>query len=191
MSRFLSTLRKMQETGKWTPTLLTEVPKQALGEPDFTDLDGQAPALMLDEPLLPDNRYQAGRRAQIRREQGHTEKPRAIEGYTQIDERVMASSEFAPGAAEQYRKLYIEIVQARRIRALQTLLITSALGGEGKSLSALNLAITCATTGDQHGVLLIDTDLRRPGIHKYLSIHPQVWFSRLLAGRRRILPNLF
>ena len=66
-----------------------------------------------------------------------------------VNERVVTFHTFDPVAAEQYRKLYVEISQAKRTREFQTLLITSALAGEGKSISALNLAITSAAHEDR------------------------------------------
>jgi protein-tyrosine kinase len=182
MSRLLATLRKMHHTGKWTPTLGLEVPDTVLHEPVLPKRNHEAIDRVLAKLALPDSGSEGLERAQAKREKSHTEPLKTIEGDTYIDERVMAFPQFASGAAEQYRKLYIEIVQARRLRELQTLLITSAVAGEGKSLSALNLAITCATTGDQHGVLLIDTDLRRPSIHNYLSIHPKYGLADYLLG---------
>ena len=104
-----------------------------------------------------------------------------------INERVVTFHTFDPVAAEQYRKLYVEISQAKRASKFQTLLITSALAGEGKSISALNLAITSAAHEDQHGVLLIDTDLRHPSLHNYLDIHPRWGLTDYLLGRCRIL----
>ena len=51
MSKLLSTLRKMQDTGKWTPyTRFRRFPRQACDEPDLTELDGQTIELVLDEP---------------------------------------------------------------------------------------------------------------------------------------------
>jgi receptor protein-tyrosine kinase/non-specific protein-tyrosine kinase len=60
--------------------------------------------------------------------------------------------------------------------------MTSALAEEGKSLSALNLAITSAAAGDQDQVLLIDADLRQPSIHQYLGVHPTYGLADYLRG---------
>ena len=182
MSKLLSALRKMQDTGKWLPTLAPEVPEKALDEPDLAELNGQATELVLDELALPNSGYQEVQRVQIRREKRRTENLKAFDKNRPINERVVASHKFDPVAAEQYRKLYIEIAQAKRTSELQTLLITSALAGEGKSISALNLAITSAAHEDQQGVLLIDTDLRNPNLHNYLGIHPKWGLTDYLLG---------
>ena len=182
MSRLLSTLRKMQDTGKWPPTLATEVSEKALDEPDLTELNGQATELVLDELALPDSGSQEVQREQVQREKRRTENLKAFDENRPIHECVLTSHKFDPVAAEQYRKLYVEISQAKRTSELQTLLITSALAAEGKSISALNLAITSAAHEDQHGVLLIDADLRKPALHNYLGIRPECGLTDYLLG---------
>jgi receptor protein-tyrosine kinase/non-specific protein-tyrosine kinase len=62
-----------------------------------------------------------------------------------------------------------------------TLMITSSIPGEGKSITALNLAISLAQEYD-HTVLLIDADLRRPAIHTYLNIQKRKGLADCLAG---------
>jgi len=182
MSKLLSALRKMQDTGKWPPTLVPEVSEQALDEPGRTECDGQATEIVLDELTLPDNGSQERPRVQIRRGKRRTENLNACATNGPIHEHVVASHQFDPVAAEQYRKLYIEIAQVKRTSELQTLLITSALAGEGKSISALNLAITSTAHEDQHGILLIDTDLRKPSLHSYLGIRPECGLTDYLLG---------
>ena len=50
----------------------------------------------------------------------------------------------------------------------KTILITSAIPSEGKSLLAANLAYSCANHGRK--TILIDFDLRRPGLHKFCGV---------------------
>ena len=51
---------------------------------------------------------------------------------------------------------------------------------EGKSFTALNLAVVLAQTGQE--VLLVDSDMRRPTVHKYLGISMNKGLSACLAG---------
>jgi exopolysaccharide/PEP-CTERM locus tyrosine autokinase len=60
------------------------------------------------------------------------------------------------------------------------IMVTSSVGCEGKSLTALNLAITLAQEFD-HTVLLIDADLRKPSIQEYLGMEPGKGLSDYLA----------
>jgi len=76
-------------------------------------------------------------------------------------------------AAEEYKKLRSLVVKLTKGEQFNnTLMVTSTISGEGKTLTALNLAISLAKEYD-HTVLLVDTDLRRPSIHKFLGIKPK------------------
>lgn len=72
-------------------------------------------------------------------------------------------------AVEQYRKLAATLHHAQGSRGLKLILVTSALPGEGKSLTASNLALTLSESY-QRRVLLIDGDLRRPSLHDIFGI---------------------
>jgi non-specific protein-tyrosine kinase len=70
--------------------------------------------------------------------------------------------------AEAYRTLRTNIEFASIEAPVRTLLVTSAVPGEGKSISAANLAIAFAQGGQR--VLLLDADLREPAIHEIFGI---------------------
>lgn len=74
-----------------------------------------------------------------------------------------------PIAVEQYRRLAGTLQDIQRDQGLKTLMITSALPGEGKTLTSANLALTL---GDacRRQVLLIDADLRRPAQHRLFRL---------------------
>lgn len=78
-------------------------------------------------------------------------------------------------------------VNTHLVRALaptlgrRTILVTSALAGDGKTVSALHLARTAASNG--HRVLLIDADLRRRGLSKQQGLGAVEGVSDLLTGR--------
>lgn len=82
---------------------------------------------------------------------------------------ITATGEYGP-AAEQYRKLKSTLVKlAREGKFDKSMMVTSAVGGEGKTLTSLNLAISLAQEFD-HTVLLVEADIRRPSILKYLGM---------------------
>jgi protein-tyrosine kinase len=83
-------------------------------------------------------------------------------------------------AAEQYRSLRSRITQmAQSPRVIQ---ITSPGHHDGKTVTALNLALTMAQEF-QRRVLVIDTDLRRPSVHQLLGLPPGPGLVDLLTGR--------
>jgi capsular exopolysaccharide synthesis family protein len=71
-------------------------------------------------------------------------------------------------AAEAYRTLRTNIGFASLDKPARTILITSAIPGEGKTTTAANLAAVLAQTG--HFTLLVDCDLRKPGVHKIFDL---------------------
>lgn len=98
-----------------------------------------------------------------------------------VDTRLMPTlMEPHSAVAEQYRKLKSRIVQATRGEHFSNvLMVTSAAAGEGKSLTATNLAICMAHEFDLT-VLLVDADLRRPSIHRYLGFEQTLGLSDCL-----------
>ncbi len=71
-------------------------------------------------------------------------------------------------ASESYRVLRTNIHFASVDAPARTLLVTSSNPGEGKTTTAANLAFAMAMDGKT--VILVDTDLRRPSLHKLLEL---------------------
>ena len=85
-------------------------------------------------------------------------------------------------AAEEFRKLKSTLVNLTKEGNFKnTLLVTSAVPNEGKSITALNLAISLAQEINST-VLLVDADMRRPSIHRYLDIPNGQGVSDCLRG---------
>lgn len=84
-------------------------------------------------------------------------------------------------AAEEYRTLRTRLAQSETGRALRTVAITSAAKGEGKSVSAANLALTIAQEF-QRRVVLVDADLRHPRIHHLLGLSDGAGLADVLSG---------
>jgi capsular exopolysaccharide synthesis family protein len=66
-----------------------------------------------------------------------------------------------PSVVEQFRKLAAALFHAQRERRLKVVMVTSAVPGEGKTMTALNIARVLSESY-RRSVLLIDADLRRP-----------------------------
>jgi Mrp family chromosome partitioning ATPase/capsular polysaccharide biosynthesis protein len=67
---------------------------------------------------------------------------------------------------------------------VHTLLVSSSVQGEGKSMTACNLAVSMALAGKR--VVLVDADLRRPRIHTYLGVQNSVGLSSVVARRAEL-----
>jgi capsular exopolysaccharide synthesis family protein len=87
-----------------------------------------------------------------------------------IDRHLVALTSPGSFAAEQYQGLRLTIERLRRGRTLQVIAVTSPAAGEGKTLTAINLAGALARGADDMRVLLIDADLRRPAIERQLAL---------------------
>jgi len=85
-------------------------------------------------------------------------------------------------AAEQFRFLRSQIVRPAEGEIIKTILVTSSLQGEGKTMTACNLAAAIAQGMDEH-VLLVDADLRNPKIHTYFG------YDRLEKGLSNYLED--
>lgn len=91
---------------------------------------------------------------------------------------------------EEYRKLKSFLVgMARQREFANVIMVTSALAGEGKTITTLNLALSLAQEMD-HTVLLVDADLRKPMIHKYLGIEAGTGLAEVLENRGDIPDSL-
>lgn len=100
--------------------------------------------------------------------------------------------------AESYRALRTSLLLSNLGAPPKVIMVTSALPQEGKTTTSINTAVVLAQKGVR--VLLIDADLRRPSIHKTLSMGPHSGLSNVLTGsttldqaitRTPVLPNLF
>jgi non-specific protein-tyrosine kinase len=81
--------------------------------------------------------------------------------------------------AEAIRGIRTNIVFAGGDRRPRTLLITSAVAGEGKSVLSANLALAFAEAGTP--VVLVDADLRRPSQHRLFGLNPTPGLTNVLA----------
>jgi capsular exopolysaccharide synthesis family protein len=89
---------------------------------------------------------------------------------TKVDQHLVTLTSPGSFAAEQYQGLRLTIERLRRGRTLQVIAVTSPAAGEGKTLTAINLAGALARGADDARVLLIDADLRRPAIARQLAM---------------------
>ena len=100
-----------------------------------------------------------------------------IDGEEHSDRLVTLNQPRSP-QAEAYRGIRTNLQFSSIDQPLQSLLVTSANPEEGKSVTAVNLAIAFAQAGQR--VILVDADLRRPFQHKILSLSNKVGLTTVL-----------
>jgi len=103
-----------------------------------------------------------------------------------VDRHIVGITDPYSFAAEEYRKLRARVLRSTKKDFHNTIMVTSAQSGEGKTITAINLAVALAQELD-HTVLLIDTDLRKPSIHTYLGLEPKYGISDYLTSRRDLV----
>ena len=85
-------------------------------------------------------------------------------------------------AAEQYRSIRTRITARDETMPLRTIGVTSPAPRDGKSVTAANLALAMAQEL-QRSVVLVDANLRHPGVHALFAVDGVPGFSEVLAGR--------
>jgi len=102
-----------------------------------------------------------------------------------VEPHLVAVSQPRSAYCEQFRSLRTRILQAGERQQMRAFVITSAGVGEGKTLTALNLAWLLAQTEGVRA-LIIDSDLRQPCATDYLGMDPRVGLSEVLGGEARL-----
>jgi capsular exopolysaccharide synthesis family protein len=103
-----------------------------------------------------------------------------------------------PFYLEQFKALRAKLEYKVDERKMKLIAITSAIAGEGKTLSSVNLAINLASAG-RRKILLIDVDLRKSDLARGLDIEPYPGLREFLGGsgvlkdivRNTIVPGLY
>jgi polysaccharide biosynthesis transport protein len=86
--------------------------------------------------------------------------------------------------AEAYRVLRTNVLFSRKDDKLNTIAVVSAGAGEGKSTTVLNLATVFAQSGQR--VLIVDSDLRRPTLHKMLGVSNSLGLTNYLLKQNTL-----
>jgi len=116
------------------------------------------------------------RRGAIRRERGVV----TLDAETVDRHRLRLGSE-TDASSEAFRLVRTRLLQWLDRAGSNTVAMVSAVAGDGKSLCALNLAFSVANDR-RHTVMLVDLDLRRPSLHRYLDLEPELGLDDYLRG---------
>jgi polysaccharide biosynthesis transport protein len=86
--------------------------------------------------------------------------------------------------AEAYRVLRTHFLFSRKDDTLNSIVVISAGMGEGKSTTALNLATVFAQAGQR--TVIVDSDLRRPSLHKLLRVSNNIGLTNYLLKQNKL-----
>ncbi len=114
-----------------------------------------------------------------------------------VDPAVIAFHDRYSSICEQFRSIRARLLTMNTAHAAQAIVITSAIPEEGKSVSALNLALIMAE-GGEHRIAVVDADFRRMSLARMLGVAEGPGFSEVLRGEVTLdqalqptpLPNL-
>jgi succinoglycan biosynthesis transport protein ExoP len=97
-----------------------------------------------------------------------------------VDRRLLSPDDQRSPLFETYRILRSGVRFAAVNNPIRNLLVTSAVAGEGKSSTVVNLGVVMAAGGQR--VLLVDADMRNPTLHRLLGVEPAVGLTSVLLG---------
>ncbi len=101
--------------------------------------------------------------------------------HHQEEARLVALANPESMAAEQYRVLLARLDRIHATRPMRAVAITSCARGEGRSVTAVNLALTAAREGRE--VALVECDLRKPSLARLLDLTPRGGLAEVVEGK--------
>lgn len=111
-------------------------------------------------------------------------------GDSKVDPRIVTY--FNPKAliTEQYKILRTNVLSLNK-GSSKVIMVTSSIHSEGKTLTSINLAMAIAQSTQKPKVLLVDADLRRGRLAKYLGLTQKIGLSSVLSGKADLDEALF
>jgi capsular exopolysaccharide synthesis family protein len=191
-----------------------EIPPPPMSSPAVTDASGAAlepasaaviaspvaapPPVVMGTNLTPTvepgiaEAAASGARSQNGSGQPAADDPTSHDLFERLDatlaQKVVVDQKIMPVSREQYRRLAATLHHAQEDTGIKVVLVASAVVGEGKTLTASNLALTFSESY-KRSVLLIDGDFRRPALHIVFNIDAPSGLSEgLMAVVEQKLP---
>ena len=101
---------------------------------------------------------------------------------TKIEPHIVAFHDPSSPVGEQYKIIRTNLWSLKTKGDYKTFLITSSLNGEGKTVTSINLALTMAHDLNKKSILLIDADMRKGKVARYLGLNHKPGLSEILKG---------
>lgn len=188
MSRVDEALRRAQEQGpNRGPVLPSELSSQ-VSDVDINTLAQEAFPIEMREHRRPPRKPAAEHPPSL--EPLRTDVPTvpeatSVELFERVNvalaEKIVIDHNMAPVCREQYRRLAAILHHSQLSTGLGVVMVSSAVPGEGKTLTCSNLALTFSESYHRN-VLLIDADLRRPALHSVFRVDNTSGLSDGLAA---------
>jgi len=105
---------------------------------------------------------------------------------SKFDPRIVTFYEPKSPVAEQYRSLRTNIQAVNSKTPIKAITITSSHHSEGKTITTINLAISMAHDLNKKQILLVDADLRRASMSKYLGVKSEIGLADLISNGTNI-----
>lgn len=110
---------------------------------------------------------------------------------SRVDARMVPYFDPKSLVSEQYKSLVTNLLALHKGKPPHIMVITSSVSSEGKTVTALNLAITLSHAIHKPKVLLIDADMRKGKVARYLGVEEQKGLSDYLAGKAQLEEIIF
>ena len=152
---------------------------------DFTEEQGAtvAPAPMFEREL----QIEAPAPPRARTAAPATPSPRLNHVSVSAEGKLVSLKGISPASVEQYRRLATALHGLQQQHKIKSLMITSSVPSEGKTLTSTNLALTLSESYGRR-VLLIDCDLRRPFVHELFGLANTAGLGDGLRSPESVLP---
>ena len=108
-----------------------------------------------------------------------------------VDARLVTYFDSKALISEQYKILTTNLMSLNKGKPPKTIAITSSIAAEGKSITALNVAITMSHATRKPKIILIDADMRKGQLVKYLGVPEHKGLSEFLKGEAALSDVVF
>ncbi len=101
---------------------------------------------------------------------------------TKIEPHIVSFHDPSSHIGEQYKIIRMNIQSLNKTKGYKTFVVTSSISGEGKTVSSVNLAVMMAHDLNNKNILLIDADMRKGKVAKYVGLNKSPGLSEILKG---------